>query len=268
MDNKKFYSSFQNFVWWTAIVENNVDPLMLGRVQCRIFGWHSKEKNMIPTLELPWAQPILPANVGQFFGVPKPGDHVFGFFMDAESGQFPFYMGIIPDIPEIRYPETEGFSDAGLNMEGRPIPYSGSGGRRPYDLNEPTTSRLARNENLDKTPIKSHQYSTYNAKYPNNNSMQTECGHYFDLDDTPGEERITLIHKKGSMIEFDKKGNVFIYAKKNFTIVAEENILIQSNQGSIAVNAKLGSVGISAKGNITESAAGDIVNTGANIKLN
>ena len=45
------------FIWWKGVVEDRKDPIMLGRVKVRIFGWHSEDKQKIPPEELPWAIP-------------------------------------------------------------------------------------------------------------------------------------------------------------------------------------------------------------------
>ena len=36
------------FIWWKGVVEDRKDPIMLGRVKVRIFGWHSEDKQKIP----------------------------------------------------------------------------------------------------------------------------------------------------------------------------------------------------------------------------
>jgi hypothetical protein len=45
MNINKFYYGF---------VEDNVDPLKVGRVKVRILGIHTDNKNDIPTDHLPW----------------------------------------------------------------------------------------------------------------------------------------------------------------------------------------------------------------------
>ena len=46
------------FIWWYGVVENRNDPLKLGRLQVRIYTWHSSDKTLTPTNSLPWAMPI------------------------------------------------------------------------------------------------------------------------------------------------------------------------------------------------------------------
>ena len=86
------------FYWWTGVIEARNDPLGLGRCQVRIFGWHSDNKNELPTKDLPWAHPIYPINAPNTFSKPRLGDWVVGFFMDGEAAQFPVMMGVLPGI--------------------------------------------------------------------------------------------------------------------------------------------------------------------------
>jgi hypothetical protein len=44
--------------------------------------------------------------------------------------------------------------------------------------------------------------------YPFNKVTQTESGHVFEIDDTPGSERISLFHRSGSNIEYYPNGDV------------------------------------------------------------
>jgi hypothetical protein len=44
--------------------------------------------------------------------------------------------------------------------------------------------------------------------YPFNKVNQTESGHVFEIDDTPGSERITFFHRSGSNFEYHPNGDV------------------------------------------------------------
>ena len=35
---------YGNFVWWQGVVEDRIDPLMLGRCRVRILGYHTDDK--------------------------------------------------------------------------------------------------------------------------------------------------------------------------------------------------------------------------------
>lgn len=84
--------------WWIGVVEDNKDPLRVYRCRVRIFGWHTEDKIMIPTEDLPWAQASLPVNNSLTFSVPQIGEWVHGHFLDGEAGQFPIYTGVLPGV--------------------------------------------------------------------------------------------------------------------------------------------------------------------------
>ena len=48
------------FAWFTGVVEDVMDPLQMGRVRVRCFGYHTDDKNLIPTDSLPWALVMTP----------------------------------------------------------------------------------------------------------------------------------------------------------------------------------------------------------------
>lgn len=47
-------------MFYTGVVEDIHDPLMLGRVRVRVVGVHTENKVLLPTEDLPWATPVLP----------------------------------------------------------------------------------------------------------------------------------------------------------------------------------------------------------------
>ena len=85
-----------SFNWWLGVVEGRDDPLNLGRVQVRLFGWHTDNVNDIPSSDLPWAQPAWSPNMTMTSGAPLPGDFVFGFFTDGGSSQSPVMLAVFP----------------------------------------------------------------------------------------------------------------------------------------------------------------------------
>jgi hypothetical protein len=87
-----------DFVWFIGVVENRVDPLGMGRCQLRIFGWHTDNTSELPTILLPWAQPMYPINNSKSFSAPRLGDWIVGFFMDGMSAQAPIMMGVLPGL--------------------------------------------------------------------------------------------------------------------------------------------------------------------------
>lgn len=96
---------------------------------------------------------------------------------------------------------------------------------KPNHKDEPDTSRIQRQERArasqqfkkeqarHKEVIRSNQAgawqqpaSGYNARYPYNHATTTESGHVFELDDTPGSERINMYHRTGTFFEIDNTG--------------------------------------------------------------
>ena len=83
---------YGEFIWWTGVVEDRIDPLKLGRCRVRILGYHSDKKDVdhIPTNTLPWATPSQPITSAAMNGIgstptgPVEGTWVFGFFRDGK----------------------------------------------------------------------------------------------------------------------------------------------------------------------------------------
>jgi hypothetical protein len=75
-------------------------------------------------------------------------------------------------------------------------------------------------------------------QYPYNNITQTECGHSFELDDTPNQERIRLQHgKKPSFIELQATGDVVHkIVGDGYEIVAGNKNIIISGFCNITIN--------------------------------
>jgi hypothetical protein len=87
------------FWWWYGVVEDRDDPEKLGRCRVRILGYHIDNKEILPTVDLPWAIPVMSmANAGlSGKGMapvgPLPGTWVVGFFADGKDCQQPVMFG-------------------------------------------------------------------------------------------------------------------------------------------------------------------------------
>jgi hypothetical protein len=226
-------------VMWMGVVEDNEDPIKLGRVRVRIFGWHNgspketDEEPGVKTNELPWAQVMQPVNNGPNSGFGGPvtgilkGTWVMGMFLDGQIAREPLVMGSIPGIPMNTNPnpiDKEAHTNGGPPEEGFYDPtgeYPKS--RKDWGNEEPDTSRLTRNDSdyahtiIRKKYLRQHEskfangfeikepvfkeWQEFKSKYPNNKAMETPSGHVFEIDDTPEFERIHVYHKNGSYIE-------------------------------------------------------------------
>lgn len=96
------------FIWWVGVVEDRDDPEKLGRCRVRIFGYHTEDKTILPTEDLPWAIPIQPINSASISGIGftpvgiVPGTWVTGWFLDGEDKQQPVMLGTIPGKTPVR----------------------------------------------------------------------------------------------------------------------------------------------------------------------
>lgn len=206
------------FVWWFGVVEDIDDPMKLGRVRVRVFGYHPLDLGTLKTADLPWAHPLQDITSASISGVGRSptglvtGSHVFGFFRDGSNAQQPVVMMSVGGLPmEIANPQR-GFNDPS--------------GIYPTEANVPDTNRLATGDEIDKTIVKSKKdnrkkdvlvaldgldqqkwsepESPYKTKYPNNKVFATKSGMVEEWDDTPEKERHHTYHPSGS---FEEVGN-------------------------------------------------------------
>ena len=282
-EESKDFAGKSGFIWWVGIVEDRNDPLKMGRLKARAVGWHSEDKMHLPTKELPWATPMLPTNNINVYS-PREGDMVVGFFTDGENAQEPVIMGILPGIALKAANAQEAFCDPRTATElasapktpdskeyntdgsGIVITEKGQADSYPKFLDEPSTSRIARNdpESITETFIQERKdnlvtgvetvsdswdepETLYNTVYPYNNVVETESGHLLEFDDTPEAERIHLAHRNGSFQEWFPNGDkvekitkdnykiimgddkVYIMGKCQVTIQGDAELYVQGN---------------------------------------
>lgn len=210
------------FKWWFGTVEDRDDPKQLGRVRVRVFNVYSDDKTKLPTDMLPWATVIMPPHSAGIkeVGISPTGlmvgSTVFGFFADGEDAQMPIVLGTVAGIP-------------GGVEDQHEVP------------------QLARGKNNVKIAnYKMEPPDPYAAKYPYNKVMATESGHVVELDDTPGAERIRILHKSGTYSQVDYEGT-----RTDKTVGDKYEIIV----GSDYVNIK-GMVRVIVEGDAMVSVAG------------
>ena len=281
--DKQFQESSLHPEWFTGIVEDRQDPLNLGRVRVRILGRNGIDLNLLPTNNLPWAQVLLPTNNPNPYP-PKEGDQVFGMFIDGKNAQSPIILGIFPSIPQNAAVPNQGFNDVRTTeqLSKAPVKPNESATNYPRNLDEPTSSRLYRNESTDNSivslkesrRIPEEPSSGYAAVSPYNNVYESESGHAIEIDDTPGAERLHFYHRSGSYVEYEANGDrveriqndKFTVVIGNDTVYVEGDVNVKVNgnlnfAGTIvALNDKTGKSGIEIKdGNIKISSPTRIV---------
>ena len=142
-------------------------------------------------------------------------------------------------------------------------------------MDEPTTSRLARNESIEdsivslkkgKKESKVEPNPYYNAKYPYNNVYESESGHAMEFDDTKDAERVHLYHRSGSYIEWGPAGDRAERIQKDkFTVVVgNEEVYVK---GDVIVYVD-GNVNMQVGGTYTVQSGGTMTFIAPRIDLN
>ena len=256
------------FYWWVGVVEDRNDPLYLGRCKVRIVGHHGSDTGELPTSDLPWAFPMQPITSAAMSGVGQTpmgvveGTWVTGFFRDGDDCQEPVIMGTMAGIPgKTYYNKIRNISNHGFQDPGKKYP------RESYLKNsEPDINRLARNQKINETIVKTKDDSrvkgvevanggtawdqpltAYNAFYPFNHVHESESGHIIEIDDTKDNERLAMYHKTGTYVDIDRNGtmirkvvgdsyeifmrhnNVIIKGNANVTVEGNCNIYVKNN---------------------------------------
>ena len=254
--SSNFYGK-DGFTWFTGVVEDRQDPLQVSRVRVRCVGYHTQNKTILPTADLPWATVMMPVtspSMGGLGNTPSflvEGTWVVGFFRDPDM-QEPIVMGSLPGIPSTAPDSTLGFNDPNATY--------------PSELNVPDTSSLARGtqkypQNIDNSigiPV-----DPYGGEYPKNHVYETESGHLKEYDDTENKERIRERHKSGTFYEIHPNGDKVTHIVNNrYTVIASNDALqVKGNvtmtvEGDIQLTAATGTINI---------ASGDVIANGISL---
>lgn len=109
------------FRWWIGQIppesahSTQIDKGGWGnRFKVRILGYHPYSEVELPNEDLPWAQVLLSTTSGSGAGNNatsvkiSPGDVVFGFFLDGDSGQIPVITGIFGRTSQVPSKDYKG----------------------------------------------------------------------------------------------------------------------------------------------------------------
>jgi len=151
------------FRWWigqVAPIDAQGDQANGGgwgnRYKVRIMGYHPFDDTELPNKDLPWAQCLLPTTSGTGAAQTaentklKPGDVVFGFYLDSDNAQSPVIMGAFGRTAQVL---TEHYSSPF-------VPFTGS------------TDRIKK-PNGKVAPNESNQQNANSAKSPRSVDAQT-----------------------------------------------------------------------------------------------
>ena len=218
-----------DFVWFFGVVEDRNDPIQLGRLRVRCYGWHTDDKNEIPTESLPWAIPLQSVTSAAVSGKGTSptgileGSWVIGFFADGQEAQEPYIMGTIAGAPKFSADTSKGFNDPN--------------GKYPLYVDDSDVNKLARGTNTITVNADTNigaPKAAYAAEYPKNHVTETESGHVIEIDDTPSAERINVFHKSGTFVEIQPSGDVVIQQKNGFrTVTGNDKLHVTGNMDFI-----------------------------------
>ena len=246
---------------FVGVVEDRNDPEKMGRVRVRVYGDHTADKVRIPTDTLPWAQVIMPVTSASTGGIGQSatgivqGSWVVGFYMDGESKQQPMIIGTVPGEAGPSGKPSQGFSDPDgihpVRKEGPDTPYPAIAGFHDQhasyiqkrDLRQTQIEEAVPDRVVSVAQAEPDSYYERNSwdmplvmsgrspKYPFNKVIETEGGHVTELDDTPGNERISTFHKSGTNEEYQANGDhTFTVVGSNYTcILGSDHIYINGD---------------------------------------
>jgi hypothetical protein len=248
----------QGFIWFVGVVESTADPLQVGRARVRALGYHTENKEELPTNDLPWATVMQPTTSPAISGHGHTpylleGTWVVGFFRDEEC-QEPIIMGSLPGIPASRPDPKLGFNDPN--------------GVYPTEAGESDINKLARGtQTASHTPDSTiaEPADPYAAIYPYNKVYATGS-HIKEYDDTAGAERIRERHKSGTFYEIHPNGDkvTHIIGSQYHVIAGNDRIHVTGNvQLNIDSNCTT-----NITGNWDVNVTGDITIDGSTINLN
>lgn len=136
-DNLELFLGKTPPVFAVGVVEDVSDPLTLGRVKARYFGFHPADRTAVPTVDLPWSQVLQPSTSASTSGIGfspnglKPDSWVFALFVDGDKAQYPLILGTFPRIHQASAPDSY-VGNSGAGYRSTDSIYSGA----------PTTGQL------------------------------------------------------------------------------------------------------------------------------
>lgn len=237
LTNKQESFLYGQKVLYKGVIEDNDDPLQIGRYRVRILGLHSEILEEVPVASLPWAHTVNPLVFGfssgtGLFSIGVKGTWVW-IMLDNNDSNAPVIIGAIAGVsstPNLKY----GFRDPD--------------GDYPKVIGESDFFRIQ-------------------PKYLDNDIIRTKCGHLIELDNSDGDERIHIMHTTGSELSIDSKGNINIISVKDMGEVITENYSMQTQNGNVTINVN-GNTTINTQGDTSISSnANTTIMTSAETKI-
>lgn len=225
------------FIWWVGVVEDNNDPLLIGRARVRIFGYHpaykatedsynDQENNVVSSSELPWAVPVMPINMSNTYSKIALGQWVCGFFLDGKEAQEPAILGMMP---------SANYQNQGFGKYATPRNFNTLDGYIP-DGAYSGADFFAKSDRFEWRSPTNHAIIITEQGYKEF-LLYHNAGMYFRMArDTSGQNGIVLYHTSGSNIQLTADGNAHV------TAASGGDIYINGVGGSYALTQKIKSM--------------------------
>ena len=225
---KRFYGKYAGRVF------DNVDPKKLGRIRAIVpeVGFVNDATD--------WAFPCSQygglTDAG-FFVVPDKGMNVWIEF-EAGDANRPIWVGTF-------WAEPEGKAES---------PILARGGKDDITQEKGTDQATEANGTEQNEPP-----PAYGGKYPYNKVWKTTAGHVIEVDDTPNQERLQVMHRTGTYVEFKREGSLTQKVIGRHHHIVQGDDIKHVGQNQIAVIEKnvretiKGDLDIVVQGNVTET---------------
>lgn len=285
--NSDFFSG--GFNWFTGVIEDINDPEEMGRYRVRCFGYHTDNIFDLPTEDLPWSHVMMPitsasmTEIGQSATGLLQGSWVVGFFRDGANAQDPIIMGTIPSISsEVNY--MNGFVDPDARYPVKSkldIPDTPLAAKSNYKESFSYTKKNELRSLYDNVSTANNAYTAWNfpdidsviaPQYPKNHVIAyekkddfVEDSHIFEVDVTPGKERISTIHRTGTYNEITPTGDkTEVINGNNFQVVVSDNNVFIKGNCNLTIDSNCttkitGNWDIEVGGNVTTNVGGSYV---------
>ena len=228
------------FNWFIGVVEDVIDPKKRNRVKVRCFGYHTDDKAILPTADLPFATVMMPTTSPSVDGIGMnhqllTGSWVIGFFRDGPSAQDPIVMGSMASFTEEAPDTSKGF-----------------------------TGEFGITAGQEDNPI---EVDADNK----NQVIKTVSGHLIELDNTLDAERINIKHGKNtSTLNIDQDGITILQSTGIATEEEAKTHTLTLNPKENTVNLLHSSgttINISDTGSVTIDAFDDVVSIDGNTTI-
>lgn len=257
---------FQNLIPFIGIVQSESDPSLLGRCKVRCFGIHPPADDpSVPTDLLPWAI-RLDGTIGAVQSPdPRPGEMVFGFFLDGRDAQFPAIVGAIPshNIGLL----SNAWADASSETVNKSAALATNPNHTGVDLEGSAAVTAAAANLADDLTSGSGDYE---VSMPSPDVVSGKGAASLQSSDYQGSyvaagENVSMFHSSGTVVQINNDGVVIISTTDdmftdvdgNHTEVSSSNRDIIIKNGQFNINVQNGDCNLTVNGDMNQKVTGN-----------